>query len=167
MRRSWSGIGRSGDYLPDFHLYDEVATRLMTPRDLLDHRSGLPGHDGLFHGRSLTREQLYQRLQFLEPSVTFRQQFQYNNLMFMTAGVLAERITGQSWEDLVRQRIFVPLGMRRSNLSVTDMAQDDNYSLPYAEVDEQVLAIPFRNIDAIGPPDRSTPPWRRCPGICD
>jgi len=46
-------------YLPDFQLYDDFATREMTPRDLVTHRSGLPRHDGLWYGRSFNREELY------------------------------------------------------------------------------------------------------------
>ena len=82
------------DYLPDFQLYDAYATREMTPRDLVSHVSGLPRHDLLWYGRKLTRQELYQRLRYLEPSTSFRGRLQYNNLMFMTAGVLTERLTG-------------------------------------------------------------------------
>jgi CubicO group peptidase (beta-lactamase class C family) len=138
-------------YMSDFQLYDEVATQLMTPRDLLIHRSGLPEHNALFYRRSFTRRELYQRLRFLEPNVTFRQRHQYNNLMVMTAGVLAERVTGQAWEELVRQRIFTPLGMTRSNTSVNDMSKEDDYSLAYGEVDNRIVAIPYCNLDAEGP----------------
>jgi CubicO group peptidase (beta-lactamase class C family) len=139
------------EYLPDFQLHDDVATRLMTSIDLVDHRSGLPRHDALWYGRAFTRKELYERLRFLEPSATFRQRYQYNNLMFMTAGVLAERLTGQTWEDLIAKRIFTPLGMTRSNTSVRQMPQSDDYSLPYALRGGKVVAIPFRNIDEIAP----------------
>src|SRR5438552_12180302 len=84
-------------YLPDFQLYDDFATREMTPRDLVTHRSGLPRHDGLWYGRSFNREELYRRLKYLEPSASFRSRWQYQNLMFLTAGYLVERRTGRSW----------------------------------------------------------------------
>ena len=139
------------DYLPDFQLYDAVATRLMTPRDLLTHRSGLPRHDRVWIGRSYDRQELYDRMRYLEPSASFRQRYQYQNLMFMTAGILAERITGQSWEDLVEERIFQPLGMTRSNTSADDMPGSGDYSLPYMERAGMVVAVPMLNIDAVGP----------------
>ena len=87
------------DYLPDFQLWDAYATREMTPRDLVSHVSGLPRHDLLWYGRNFTRAELYSRLRYLEPSTSFRGRLQYNNLMFMTAGVLTERLTGRSWDD--------------------------------------------------------------------
>ena len=105
---------------PDFQLHDSVATEHMTPRDLVTHRSGLPSHDALWYHSSLTRKQMYDRLRYLDPSKTFRSTFQYNNLMFMTAGILSGHIAGMSWEDLLRQRLFQPLGMTHSNFSVND-----------------------------------------------
>src|SRR5687767_4806479 len=110
------------EYLPDFQLQNDSATRLMTPTDLVTHRSGLPRHDRMWFATGFSRKEMYERLRFLEPSATFRQIYQYNNLMFMTAGVLTERITGDSWENLIKQRIFTPLGMTRSNTSVREMS---------------------------------------------
>ena len=45
-------------YLPDFKLQDETATRLMTPRDLVTHRSGLPRHDLIWYSSDFTREEM-------------------------------------------------------------------------------------------------------------
>jgi CubicO group peptidase (beta-lactamase class C family) len=138
-------------YLPDFELKDDVATRLMTPTDLVTHRSGLPRHDLMWYGRAFSRKEMYARLRFLEPSATFRQRYQYNNLMFMTAGYLIEQVTGQSWDEAVRARIFAPLGMARSNTSVRDLPASGDYALPYMERDGKVVPVPFRILDAIAP----------------
>ena len=139
------------DYLADFQLQNDSATRLMTPTDLVTHRSGLPRHDRMWFATGFSRKEMYARLRYLEPSSTFRQIYQYNNLMFMTAGVLTERIAGSSWDDLIKQRIFVPLGMTRSNTSVREMSTAGDHSLPYMLRSEKVTAVPFRNLDAIGP----------------
>jgi CubicO group peptidase (beta-lactamase class C family) len=139
------------NYLSDFRLSDDVAERLTTARDLMSHRTGLPRHDALYYGRSYTRQELYSRLRYLDFNRTFRQRWQYNNLMVTTAGILAERITNRTWEDLVRERLFVPLGMMRSNFTIADITRSDDYSLPYAEVTGVTTAIPFRDIEAVGP----------------
>ena len=138
-------------WLPDLQLYDPYATQKITPRDLVSHVSGLPRHDALWYGRSFTREQLYQRLKYLEPSTSFRNTWQYQNLMFMTAGVLIERITGKTWEDQVRTRIFTPLGMTRANASTNDLPGSDDFSWAYDYRGGQVVKIPYRNIDPVGP----------------
>src|SRR5262249_54882838 len=77
-------------YMPDFMLYDEYATAHLSPRDLVTHQSGLPRHDLVWYGSPVSRKELYERLRYLEPSRQLHAKFQYNNLMFMTAGLLVE-----------------------------------------------------------------------------
>ena len=129
------------EYLPDFRLYDDVLTARVTPRDLVTHRTGLPRHDATWYRSGLTREEMYARLRYLEPNRDLRREFQYNNLMFMTAGYLAGKLAGSSWEDAVRARIFQPLGMRSSGFdfggtfkSATDVAhayRKDDKEVPH------------------------------------
>lgn len=138
-------------WLPDFDLKDTYAAREMTPADLVSHVSGLPRHDLLWYGRHTTRQSIMERLKHLEPTTTFRGRFQYNNLMFITAGNLTERLTGKSWEAQVQERIFTPLGMTRSSTSVVEMAKTDDFSWAYDTRDGKVTRIPFRNIDVAGP----------------
>jgi CubicO group peptidase (beta-lactamase class C family) len=71
--------------------------------------------------------------------------------MFLTAGYLVEQITGKSWEDNVRERIFEPLGMASSNFSVHDSQKTADYAVPHHEVGDTTQVIPFRDIDVIGP----------------
>ncbi|MDI3410236.1 serine hydrolase domain-containing protein [Bacillus sonorensis] len=74
-----------GEYLPEFKLYDQVATERLTPRDLACHRSGLPRHDMMWYNSPFSREELLRRLRYLEPNEDFRAKWQYQNLMYMTA----------------------------------------------------------------------------------
>ncbi len=139
------------DYLPDFRLYDDFATAEMTPRDLVTHQSGLPRHDNVWYGRAGTREEIFRKLQHLKPNASFRSRYQYQNLMFMTAGYLTERITGEDWQDLVDSWIFTPLGMDRSNTSVQESPASGDYALPYNLRNGTLVRVPFRNIDVVGP----------------
>jgi CubicO group peptidase (beta-lactamase class C family) len=139
------------DYLPDFRMWDQFATERMTTRDLVTHRSGLPRHDLMWYNSPFSREQLFERLRYLEPNKDFRTAFQYQNLMFMTAGYLGGHIAGTSWEQLVHNVIFEPLGMTGSNFSVLDSQKSADFSLPYKVANDVVVDVPFRNIDSIGP----------------
>lgn len=139
------------DYMSDFRLMDPAATLSVTPRDLVTHRSGLPRHDGLWYGANHTREELFERLRYLQPSHRFRSVWQYQNLMFMTAGLLLERVSHVTWEQFTTSRIFDPLDMNRSNFSVIDLARDDNHALAYVAVDGVMTKVAFRPVDAIGP----------------
>lgn len=139
------------EYLPSFKLKDPFATEGMTPRDLVCHRSGLPRHDLMWYGSSATRKELFDRLQYLEPNKDFRMTFQYQNLMFMTAGYMVGKVAGTTWEKFVQNHIFGPLGMNDSNFSVEDSKKAPDFALPYTEKEDKVIEIPFRNIDTVGP----------------
>ena len=140
-------------YLPGFRLSDPNVSARLTPVDLVTHRSGLPRHDSLWYNNNEnTRAELVARLAHLELTADLRQKYQYNNLMYMTAGHLIEELTGESWEANIKTRLFGPLGMVRSNLSVLESQKDDNYALPYRQDDENhPELVPFRRIDLIGP----------------
>ncbi len=141
------------EYLPGFQMFDPVATEQLTARDMVTHRSGLPRHDLIWYSSSLSREELVARLRYLEPNKPIREKFQYNNLMFVTAGYLGGRILGSSWEDLVRQRILEPLGMMNSKFSSDDARKSPDYALPYRKnrKTEVVSEIAFSNWGDVGP----------------
>ncbi len=139
------------EYVPWFQMQDLFASTRMSARDLLCHRSGLPRHDLSWYGSTDTREALIQRVRYLEANHDFRTYFQYQNFMYTTAGYLAGVVEGSSWEDVVRARIFQPLGMTSSQFSVEESKKSDNAALPYYNRHEQIVKADFRNIDAIGP----------------
>lgn len=139
-------------YIPEFRLKDPSASERITVRDLLCHRSGLPRHDLVWYNhQGLGRKELVARLAHLEPSADLREKFQYNNLMFLTAGYLVERVTCKTWEQAIRQRILEPLGMKRSNFDVTESQGDPDFAQPYETRDEKVVKVPFRPIGNMGP----------------
>lgn len=139
-------------YLPGLRLHDPVATELLTVRDMLSHRSGLPRHDLLWYGnQSLRREDLLDRLQYLQPNKSFRELWQYNNLMYITAGYLAGKLMECSWEDGVRRRLLEPLGMDSTNFSVEESKRAPDHALPHAPRAEGVTEVPFLGLDMAGP----------------
>jgi len=139
------------NYLPAFRLKDEYISANMTIRDITTHRSGLPRHDALWYGSPFTRKEIFERLRYIDFSAGFRERFQYNNLMFMTAGYLVGQVTNGTWERFVERRIFRPLGMTNSNFSVEVSKKSDDFAQPYRIEDDKTERIPFRNIDEIGP----------------
>ena len=139
------------EYLPAFKLSDEVASERLTPRDLLTHRSGLPRHDNVWIRSPLSRQEMFDRLRYLEFSRDIRQTYQYNNLMVMTAGYLAGSVAGSSWEEFAKARILDPLGMAETNFS-TDVSRTlSDFAKSYTLVKDQIEEFPFYNADALGP----------------
>ena len=106
--------------LPGFVMYDPYVSHEMTIRDLLTHRSGMGLGEGdlLFWPQSTyTRDEIVYKLRFMKPASSFRSQFAYDNLLYMTAGQIIPAVTGISWDDYIRQHIFAPLGMDHSNVT--------------------------------------------------
>jgi CubicO group peptidase (beta-lactamase class C family) len=139
-------------YLPGFRLADAVASQELTPRDLITHRSGLPRHDMVwYNNQTLSRKDLVERLQFLPANAELRQKYQYNNLMFLTAGYLIEQLTGKSWEENVRTRVFGPAGMTHSVLSDADAQKSADFAKPYRDDHDKLIEIPYREVGNMGP----------------
>jgi CubicO group peptidase (beta-lactamase class C family) len=138
-------------HLKDFTLYDPYVTREMTVRDLLCHRSGLERGEPLWYGSALDRNEILRRVRYQKPAWSFRSRFGYNNIMFLAAGQIIPAVTGKSWDDFVKERLFTPLGMTASSASVTALKNFDNVATPHAKLEDKAQAIPWRLIDNIAP----------------
>jgi CubicO group peptidase (beta-lactamase class C family) len=103
------------EYMPEFILDDAYVTQHVTVRDMLSHRTGLPRHDSAAWRLDLPLAEFVKRMRHLKFSASFREKFQYNNLMYYVTPYLVEKLTGQKWADFVQERIFSPLGMNASN----------------------------------------------------
>ncbi len=141
------------EYLPGFRMYDSVATDELTPRDLVTHRSGLPRHDSVWYTSNFSRKELVARLRYLEPNMPLRQTFQYNNLMFITAGYLAGELDHSEWEQAVQQHVLTPLGMTSTVFHSADARKSPDYAQPYRRnyKDGEVNKIEFADWGDIGP----------------
>ncbi len=139
------------EYLPEFQMDDPYIMAHITIRDLVTHRSGLPRHDHVWLGTPFSRESLVERIQYLPFSKGFREAYQYNNLLYVTAGRVIEAVTGSTWENVVTHRILRPLGMTSTNFSITDLQLADDHARAYTVAGRGHAVAPFRNVDALGP----------------
>jgi CubicO group peptidase (beta-lactamase class C family) len=140
--------------LKGFEMYDPYVSKEMRIRDLLCHRSGLGLGEGdlmFWPHTTFTRDEVVYRLRFLKPATSFRTTYAYNNLMFLTAGQVVAEVSGKSWDDYVREKIFQPLGMNNSNTSNSLFNPSGNWAYPHSKVDGNLQVIPFENLDNAGP----------------
>src|SRR3974390_2068130 len=140
--------------LPGFQMYAPYASKEMRIRDLLCHRSGLGLGEGdlmFWPHTTFARDEIVYRLRFLKPATSFRTTYAYNNLMFLTAGQVVAEVSGQSWDDYIREKIFLPLGMNNSNTSNSLFNAAGNWAYPHSKVDGKLQVIPFENLDNAGP----------------
>ena len=106
------------DYIPEFRLYNSYVTEEFTIRDLLTHRSGLGlgAGDLMFFPDSsdFTVKDVIRNFRYLKPVSSFRTKYDYDNLLYIVAGEVIERVSGKSWPAFVEERIMKPLQMTHS-----------------------------------------------------
>jgi CubicO group peptidase (beta-lactamase class C family) len=141
-------------HLPAFQLYDPYVTREMTIRDLLTHRSGL----GLGAGDLLwwpptdySREEIIRRFRYVKPATSFRSRYAYDNVLYMIAGQVVAAVTGKSWDDVIKERIFMPLGMKTSNTSVAALTASRDAATPHAKVEGRLKPLARQPLENVGP----------------
>ena len=134
-------------YRPGFRLFDPIATREVTLRDLLSHRTGVAGGDFLWATGEFNREEIVRRAGTIAPTWPFRSHFDYSNVMFIAAGEIAAAAAGQSWDDLVRSRILNPLRMTATGTSIRFLPAGGNVATPHDPTDGQPRPVAWRNMD--------------------
>ena len=137
-------------YLPDFRMYDPVANEQVTIRDALTHRSGIARGEFAWLGAGISRDEVLHRVRFLKPESPFRSRYSYQNMMFLAAGQAAAHAAGSTWDDLVRQRLFEPLGMTSTVTTYRGMATT-NVAIPNGLDHDTVFAKPPFDADNIAP----------------
>jgi hypothetical protein len=122
-------------------------------RDLLSHSSGLNRTDLAWASGVLDREEVIRVAARAKPTAKLREKFQYQNVMYAAAGEIVGRAENSTWEKLVSERIFRPLGMKSSDTSVPEMqkARDYSYGYVYEEATKETRRVPTRDLPAIAP----------------
>lgn len=140
-------------YLPSLEFYNHEMNNLITLRDMMSHKTGLPRHDlSWYLNQSENRDSLIQRIKHMEPTYRPKEKYQYNNFMFLAQGVVVEKLTGKSWEQNMRDKLFKPLGMARSNMPYSAVKNDMNLATPHEYKNDSTLQIvPHYNIAGMGP----------------
>jgi CubicO group peptidase (beta-lactamase class C family) len=137
------------DIFPEFRLFDPYATRELTVRDLLTHRSGLPGTDLLWVYGEMPFSEMMRRLRYVRPASSFRSQWTYQNVMYALAGEIVAKVSGMSWVEFTRARIFAPLGMGESVPLVSEVRGLPNVATPHDIIRDTVRPVPMRSTDGI------------------
>ncbi|MCC7033468.1 MAG: serine hydrolase [Acidobacteria bacterium] len=138
-------------HLPWFHLSDPYLTREVTVRDLLTHRAGLGNADYLWYGQPTEPREILRRVRLLPSAYSLRSSFIYQNVMYAAAGAVVEAVSGQPWEQVVRSRIFEPLGMSGAIPTAATLARQPDVARPHAIVDGKVREIENASTDTVAP----------------
>jgi CubicO group peptidase (beta-lactamase class C family) len=126
-------------YYPAFALRDPDLTEQIMMRDIVSHRTGFDGErmDNRLIFRKppeyYSRYEIMAKLDEFRASFPIRSKFSYNSVYYTLAGVVMEEVTGKTWEEIVHERIFGPLGMSRSQTAYYEWP-DDNYGRPFERI---------------------------------
>jgi len=108
------------DALPAFQKEMSPGWKQVTLEHLLQHQGGAPENpppDLWERACAQKGSPTEQRREFVQallrtaPESRPRERFQYSNQGYAIAGVIMEQFTGRAWEELMRERLFTPLGM--------------------------------------------------------
>lgn len=140
-------------HLPWFELYDPWVTQQMNIEDLLTHRSGLGTFSGdlLWHASTLSMEEVVRGAKYLEPDFEFRDGYGYQNIMYIAAGLILEKVSGKTWGEFVRENILNPLNMNRTLVSTNEIEGKDNVAIPHSGQPGENIPIPYINWDNMAP----------------
>lgn len=120
-------------FMPSLRFYNDAMNNSITLRDMMAHRTGLPRHDlSWAFFPTLSRDSIIERIRYQQPTASVRERFQYNNFMYTAQGAVVEKLTGKSWEENIRQRIFEPLGMINSSPDWSDLYKSPEHATGYS-----------------------------------
>ena len=140
-------------YIPELEFYNDDMNKNIIIKDLMRHSTGISSNDDswvLFP--TYNKDSLLLRVKYQEPISRVRQQWYYNNYMFLVQGVLAEKITGKSWEDNITNYFFKPLNMTRSNATIAEMKSATNAAFGYQlENDGRIRKMDYLDIAGMSP----------------
>ncbi|MFI5323529.1 MAG: serine hydrolase [Thermodesulfobacteriota bacterium] len=137
--------------IPDFALMDPYSTRYTTPRDLLAHRTGLPPLTGdLFDHLGYSRSEVIKRVRYFTPACSFRERANYSNIGYFLAGQAAAYAADTSWEDVVRENIIKPLGLKHTGFTY-EMDKESDIAYPHGLVDGKTKVIQFNEQRVLAP----------------
>jgi CubicO group peptidase (beta-lactamase class C family) len=121
------------EYLPYFELYAPYVTDNFTIRDLLTHRSGLKDVSGgtLWYHSDYSREEIIKRLKYLEPVSGFREKPAYQNVMYVVASEIVKKVSGMTWDNFLKTKVFDKLKMNNSTSLSTERESNTNLAQPH------------------------------------
>jgi CubicO group peptidase (beta-lactamase class C family) len=142
---------RVADLIPGFQMYDPWVTREMTLRDLLVHRSGLGLGAGdllVIPRGTLSRAEVVKRVRFIKPATSFRSGYAYDNILYIVAGHVIDLVSGQPYEDYIREHVFKPAGMLHSTSDEAHRFANANRASPHGRTGGVVRGVgPLKLLD--------------------
>jgi CubicO group peptidase (beta-lactamase class C family) len=149
-RLSWTST--VAEIFPELAPTMTAGLRAVTLQQLLSHTSGIPSDNAAFDdllGKTALQEGNLDDLRYFmvqqwsaqplstEPGTAFA----YSNMGYTLAGAMLERVGGKTWEELVTERIFKPLGLASAGFGPQATLGKVDAPLGHAVVDGKLKAF--------------------------
>ena len=139
------------DHLPEFRLSVPYLTQTVRIRDLFTHNIGLGNADYLWVHGELNEQEILRRIAMAPMAYPYRGGYTYQNIMYLVAGLVIERISGMEWADFMEQRLYEPIGLKRTFPTRKRVLEASNRTRPHHYVNGDILAIEDMIADPIAP----------------
>ncbi|MDP2561641.1 serine hydrolase [Psychrobium sp. 1_MG-2023] len=119
-------------YVPKFALAKQGAADKIQLKHLLSHSSGLMrnAYDNLLH-ENWSMEKVVSRFKHIDPICRPAKCYGYQNIAYGFLEPAIEASQGQSYEELLQQRVFSPLKMTNASVGIDVYKTQDNTAKPH------------------------------------
>jgi len=121
------------DFIWDFQLSDSLATEKLNVKHVLSQSTGLPRHtfgNLIEAGQSL--EKMIPRLREVPLIAQPGEIMAYQNLAYSLIEPMMETVAGRTYENLLREKIFKPLGMKNASADYQSLVDNPNVAKPHS-----------------------------------
>ncbi len=140
-------------WLPDFTMKDPWVAKELNLTDIVSHRMGMETFQGdfMYWTSDLTLNEVIQKFGQLTPMYSFRTKWGYTNAGYAIAGKIIEKISGKTWNEFLKERVFSPLKMNSTLALSEELKTADNVAIPHTTVDGKTVPVPIPDIDNLAP----------------
>ncbi|MCE7995673.1 MAG: serine hydrolase [Roseivirga sp.] len=132
-------------HIPEFTMYSDSIRESFDITDLLTHRSGLGLGVGdlMFYppGSDFMIDDVLNSFQYFKPSSEFRTKYAYDNLLYLVAGEVIHRVSGQPYNEFIENQILNPLGMDRTATSYNRLRSRKNIATAHSTKKGEIWEI--------------------------
>lgn len=134
------------EFLPEFRLKNQEQANQLTLANVLSHTTGMPQHTyDNFAEQKLPQKEILAKLPEVEPASKPGELYAYQNVMFSLFDTIVAARTGESYQQVLKERIFSPFGMNDASLSFNDFANNPNKAMPHTAVKNGFRLIPLND----------------------
>ncbi len=137
------------DVYPALKLYDNYANGEITVKDLFTHNTGLGNADWLWT-IGYPVDTIINKMRLIKPAYSFRSSFIYQNLMYVLAGEVIHKVSGKTYDEFIKERLFTPLGMTHTYPNYDASVNEPSHITPHFILDGDSTPKPIQFIDAKG-----------------